>query len=86
MQTNYRVRCNICGLDIESKNVLEHTSAKEHDMKKTTLECELLNVTSMKRDLEDFSLISMWIAGTLGERQSDNLPSKNDTLRDTLTK
>jgi len=55
-------------------------------MKKTTLECELLNVTSMKRDLEDFSVISMWIAGTLGERQSDNLPSKNDTLRDTLTK
>jgi len=63
MQTNYRVRCNICGLDIESKNVMEHTSAKEHDLKKTALECELLNVTPMKRDLEDFSVISMWIAG-----------------------
>ena len=63
MQTNYRVRCNICGLDFESKNVMEHTSAKEHDLKKTALECELLNVTSMKRDLEDFSVISIWIAG-----------------------
>lgn len=63
MQTNYRVRCNICGLDIESKNVMEHTSAKAHDLKKTALECELLNVTSMKRDLEEFSVISMWIAG-----------------------
>jgi len=63
MQTNYRVRCNICGLDIESKSVMEHTGAKEHDLKKTALECELLNVTSMKRDLEGFSVISMWIAG-----------------------
>jgi len=42
---------------------MEHTRAKEHDLKKTALECELLNVTSMKRDLEDFSVISMWIAG-----------------------
>jgi hypothetical protein len=38
MQTNYRVRCNICEINIESKNVIEHTSAEEHELKKTTLE------------------------------------------------
>ncbi len=62
MQTNYPVRCNMCEINIESKNVIEHTSAREHQLKKTTLECELLNFKS-KRDLEDFSVISMWVAG-----------------------
>ena len=71
MQTNYRVRCNMCEINIESKNVIEHTSAKEHQLKKTTLECELLNLTSMKRDLEDFSVISMWIAGLSHEKKNN---------------
>jgi hypothetical protein len=71
MQTNYRVRCNMCEINIESKNVIEHTSAKEHQLKKTTLECELLNLTSMKRDLEDFSVISMWIAGLSHEEKNN---------------
>lgn len=71
MQTNYHVRCNMCEINIESKNVIEHTSAKEHELKKTTLECELLNLTSMKQDLEDFSVISMWIAG-LSHEENNN--------------
>jgi hypothetical protein len=71
MQTNYRVRCNMCEINIESKNVIEHTSAKEHELKKKTLECELLNLTSMKRDLEDFSVISMWIAGLSHEEKNN---------------
>jgi hypothetical protein len=71
MQTNYRVKCNMCEINIESKHVLEHTSAKEHKLKKTTLECELLNLTSMKRDLEDFSVISMWIAGLPQEEKNN---------------
>ena len=70
MQTNYRVRCNMCEINIESKNVIEHTSAKEHELKKTTFECELLDLTSMKRDLEDFSVISMWIAGLSDEEKN----------------
>jgi|GEM_PF-2124018 hypothetical protein len=71
MQTNYRVRCNMCEINIESKNLIEHTSAKEHELKKTTLECELLDLTSMKRDLEDFSVISMWIAGLSHEEKNN---------------
>lgn len=71
MQTNYRVRCNMCEINIESKNVIEHTSVKEHELKKTTLERELLNLTSMKRDLEDFSVISMWIAGLSHEEKNN---------------
>jgi hypothetical protein len=71
MQTNYRVRCNMCEINIESKNVIEHISAKEHELKKTTLECELLDLTSMKRDLEDFSVISMWIAGLSHEEKNN---------------
>ena len=70
MQDNYRVRCNMCEISIESKNVIEHTSAKEHELKKTTLERELLNLTS-KRDLEDFSVISMWIAGLSHEEKNN---------------
>jgi hypothetical protein len=61
----------MCEINIESKNVIEHTSAKEHQLKKTTLECELLNLTSMKRDLEDFSVISMWIAGLSHEEKNN---------------
>jgi hypothetical protein len=60
----------MCEIYIESKNVIEHTSAKEHELKKTTLECELLNLTSMKRDLEDFSVVSMWIAGIHEEKNN----------------
>ena len=71
MQTNYLVRCNMCEINIESKNVIEHTNSKEHDLKKTTLERELLNLTSMKRDLEDFSVISMWIAGLSHEEKNN---------------
>lgn len=72
MQTNYRVRCNMCEINIESKNVIEHTSTKEHELKKTTLERELLNLTSMKRDhLADFSVISMWIAGLSHEEKNN---------------
>lgn len=71
MQNNYRVRCNMCEISIESKNVIEHTSAKEHELKKTILEHELLNLTSMKRDLEDFSVISMWIAGLSHEEKNN---------------
>jgi hypothetical protein len=71
MQTNYRVRCNICEINIESKNVIEHTSAKEHELKKTTLERELLNLITMNQDLEDFSVISMWIAGLSHEEKNN---------------
>jgi hypothetical protein len=70
MQTNYRVRCNVCEINIESKNVIEHTGAKEHELKKTTLERELLNLTSMKRDLEDLSVISMWNAALSHEEKN----------------
>jgi len=70
MQNNYRVRCNMCEISIESKSVVEHTSAKEHELKKTILERELLNLTSIKRDLEDFSVISMWIAGLSDEEKN----------------
>ena len=70
MQTNYRVRCNMCEINIESKNVIEHTSVKEHELKKTTLERELLNLTSMKRDLEDLSVISMWNAALSHEEKN----------------
>jgi hypothetical protein len=66
METNYPVRCNMCETNIESKNVIEHTSAREHELKKTTLECELLNLKS-KRNVEDFSVISMWVAGLSDE-------------------
>lgn len=69
MQNNYRVRCNMCEISIESKDVVEHTSAKEHELKKIILERELLNLTSMKRDLEDLSVISMWIAGLSQEEE-----------------
>ena len=69
MQNNYRVRCNMCEINIESKNVIEHTSTREHELKKTTLEREL---TSMKRDhLADFSVISMWIAGLSHEEKNN---------------
>ena len=69
MQTNYRVRCNMCEINIESKNVIEHTSTKEHELKKTILEREM---TSMKRDhLADFSVISMWIAGLSHEEKNN---------------
>ncbi|MGA9153603.1 MAG: hypothetical protein WBZ36_23735 [Candidatus Nitrosopolaris sp.] len=61
----------MCEISIESKNVIEHTSAKEHELKKTILERELLNLTSMKRDLEDFSVISMWIAGLSHEEKNN---------------
>ncbi|HYA83059.1 MAG TPA: hypothetical protein VEH06_06370 [Candidatus Bathyarchaeia archaeon] len=61
----------MCEINIESKNLIEHTSAKEHELKKTTLECELLDLTSMKRDLEDFSVISMWIAGLSHEEKNN---------------
>ena len=78
MQNNYRVRCNMCEISIESNNVVEHTSAKEHELKKTILERELLNLISMKRDLEDFSVISMWIEGLSRRgKQLDILHSKN---------
>jgi hypothetical protein len=61
----------MCEISIESKNVIEHTSAKEHELKKIILERELLNLTSMKRDLEDFSVISMWIAGLSHEEKNN---------------
>lgn len=63
MQTNHHIKCNICEINIESKKVIEHTSAKEHQLKKTTFECNLLNLKSMKWYLEDVSVISMWIEG-----------------------
>jgi hypothetical protein len=61
----------MCEINIESQNVIEHTSSKEHELKKTTLERELLNLTSMKRDLEDFSVISMWIVGLSHEEKNN---------------
>lgn len=61
----------MCEINIESKNVIEHTSTKEHELKKTTLERELLNLTSMKQDLVDFSVISMWIAGLSHEEKNN---------------
>ena len=71
MQTNYHIKCNICEINIESKNVIGHTSTKEHQPKKTILECDLLNLKSMKRYLEDFSVISMWIEGLSHEEKKN---------------
>jgi hypothetical protein len=71
MQTNYHIKCNICETNIESKNITEHTSAKEHQLKKTTLERDLLNLKSRKSYLEDFSVISTWIEGLSDEEKKN---------------
>jgi hypothetical protein len=70
MQTNYHIRCNMCEINIESKTVVGHTIAKEHELKKTTLESELLNLKS-KKYLDDFSVISMWIEGLSHEEKKN---------------
>jgi hypothetical protein len=71
MQTNYLIKCNICETNIESKSIMEHTSAKQHQLKKTTLERDLLNLRSRKSYLEDFSVISTWIEGLSDEEKKN---------------
>ncbi|MFY9798617.1 MAG: hypothetical protein WAK17_04590 [Candidatus Nitrosopolaris sp.] len=60
----------MCEINIESKTVVGHTIAKEHELKKTTLESELLNLKS-KKYLDDFSVISMWIEGLSHEEKKN---------------
>jgi hypothetical protein len=39
---NYHIKCNMCEINIDMKNVMDDTSTKEHLQKKTTLECDFM--------------------------------------------
>jgi hypothetical protein len=55
---NYHIKCNMCEINIDMNNVMDDISTKEHLQKKTTLECDFMNLKSMKWYFEDISVIS----------------------------
>ena len=75
MQSNYSINCNICEISIDSKDVIEHISTKEHQQKNTTLESNLMHLKSMKWHFKDISVISKWIEGLSHEQKIDILIS-----------
>jgi hypothetical protein len=58
---NTYVRCNICEINIDVKDLVPHTSTNGHRLKKTALECELGNFKITKRYPNDISIIGKWI-------------------------
>jgi hypothetical protein len=60
---NNHVRCNICEISIDVKDLIPHTRTKGHRLKKTALEYELGNLKFAKWYPNDISVIGKWIEG-----------------------
>jgi hypothetical protein len=60
---NNYVRCNICEISLDVKDLIPHTCTKGHRLKKTALESELGNLKLTKWYPNDISVIAKWIEG-----------------------